>query len=70
MGEELAAILLKLIQVGPEVFSGVSKLVPIAEDIIGKVRSGTPPTDDEWSALHDKIDAAREELDAPFEDFE
>lgn len=66
MNEELAAILLKLIDIGPEIFNTVGKLEPIAVDIIAKIK-GPPPTDAEWQELHDKIDAAREELDAPFE---
>lgn len=70
MEQEVVSILMKLIEAGPEVFDGVEKIVPIAADLISKIRSPTPPTAEEWTALHDKIDEAREELDSPFDPME
>jgi hypothetical protein len=68
MLEEGAAIIWKLIQVGPEVYDTLSKVVPIAEKLFQKIASGEPVTDDEWAALHDEIDAQEAEFQTPMSD--
>lgn len=57
MEAQIAKIILEIIQIGPTVFSTVEKLIPVAQDIIEKIRSPTPPTAAEWDALHASIEA-------------
>lgn len=64
METQIANIILSLVKVGPTIITTVEQLVPVAQDIIAKVQSPTPPTQAEWDALHASIEALQADIAA------
>lgn len=66
METQIANIIMALIKVGPTVITTIEQVIPVAQDIIAKVQSPTPPTQAEWDALHASIEALETGIaDAP-----
>lgn len=54
---QIANVILAMVKIGPTVITTVEQLVPVAQDIIAKIQSPTPPTQADWDALHSSIEA-------------
>lgn len=52
--EQVAELILKL---APTIFATANEAIPLAADLIAKIKSDKPPTDADWASLHTIIDA-------------
>lgn len=59
----IAKLLVAIAEAGPAVISGVQDAMPYAQAIAATLANGgKPPSDDDWAALHARLDAGSNEL--------